>query len=387
MLKPPKNLQTFQYQPNLGWSTKSFPTLDSASTLVLVFAAPEYIYNPAKILEVTKAFPQSHILGCSTAGEIFGTAVNDHSLSVAVMRFKHTSLRTIYVHTQSASDSYNAGQNLAKELRLGNQDLRGVIVLSDGSNVNGSELIRGLNAVLPTSVVVTGGLAGDGDRFEKTWVLKEGVPELGIISVVGLYGDHVQIRHGSKGGWDIFGIERRVTSSKENVLFELDSKPALELYKQYLGTKVKDLPASALLFPLSVKLDANDKNSVVRTVLGINEAENSMTFAGDIPEGSIVQLMRANFDRLIDGATEAALMALKEEDVASDKLCIAISCVGRRLVLGQRIEEELEATLNILPENTQQIGFYSYGEISPHASGSCDLHNQTMTLTVIYEID
>ena len=66
-------------------------------------------------------------------------------------------------------------------------------------------------------------------------------------------------------------------------------------------------------------------------------------------------------------------------------LAIAISCVGRRLVLGERTEEETEATLDVLPDGTQQIGFYSYGEISPLSSGRCDLHNQTMTLTTISE--
>jgi hypothetical protein len=56
-------------------------------------------------------------------------------------------------------------------------------------------------------------------------------------------------------------------------------------------------------------------------------------------------------------------------------------------VLKQRIEEELEATLEAMPEKTSQIGFYSYGEISPLASGRCDLHNQTMTLTLLSELD
>jgi hypothetical protein len=59
--------------------------------------------------------------------------------------------------------------------------------------------------------------------------------------------------------------------------------------------------------------------------------------------------------------------------------------VGRRLVLGSRTEEEIEATLEVLPKGTQQIGFYSYGEISPYTAGTCDLHNQTMTLTTLSE--
>ena len=385
-LEPQSNLATFKYQTDLGWSCTSFPDLDSDNTLVLLFGAKEFVDSPEAILEVARAFPKSHILGCSTAGEIFDCNVEDNSLSVAVMRFNHTRLETFYAYAKSADDSYDAGKSIAEKLmQSGNADLRGVMIFSDGSNVNGSELIHGLNSILPDAVVVTGGLAGDGDRFEKTWVLKDKSPQFGVVSAVGFYGDRIKLHHGSKGGWDIFGIERRVTHSKANILYELDKKPALELYKKYLGDRAKDLPASALLFPLSVRLNPNDEKQVVRTVLNINEEENSMTFAGDVPEGAMVQLMKANFDRLIDGATEAAIMSLKEDDFTGERLCVAISCVGRRLVLGQRSEEELEATLDVLPKNTKQIGFYAYGEISPYASGHCDLHNQTMTLTVIYE--
>ncbi len=385
-LKSHRNLETFKYQTDLGWSCNNFPDLDSDNTLVLIFGAKEFVDSPKAISEVVQAFPKSHILGCSTAGEIFGCNVEDKSLSVGVMRFNHTRLKTVYAYAKSANDSYESGKSIAERLmQMDGSDLRGVMILSDGSNVNGSELIRGLNSILPDSVVVTGGLAGDGDRFEKTWVLKEKIPQFGIISAIGFYGGRIKLHHGSKGGWDIFGIERRVTRSKANVLYELDRKPALELYKKYLGDRAADLPASALLFPLSIRLNPNDEKQVVRTVLNINEEEGSMTFAGDVPEGAMVQLMKANFDRLIDGATEAAIMSLKEGGFTGERLCVAISCVGRRLVLGQRSEEELEATLDVLPQNTKQIGFYSYGEISPYASGHCDLHNQTMTLTVIYE--
>jgi len=191
------------------------------------------------------------------------------------------------------------------------------------------------------------------------------------------------VGHGSKGGWDSFGPERRVTRSQGNILFELDGKPALELYKGYLGERASGLPATALLFPLALRMAEGEQRQLVRTVLAVDEAAQSLTFAGDIPQGSLAQLMRANFDRLIDGAQEAAERIGAQG--GGPALSIAISCVGRRLVLGERTEEEVEATLHALPEGTQQVGFYSYGEIGPFASGTCDLHNQTMTLTVLQE--
>ena len=258
-------------------------------------------------------------------------------------------------------------------------------MFSDGLQVNGSELARGLNDHIAGSVPVTGGLAGDGERFESTWVIHDGAPCSRVVTAVGLYGSSLRIGSGSRGGWDIFGPERLITRARGNVLYELDGKPALELYRSYLGDLADELPASALRFPLAVRSTPDDTQQVVRTILAMDEATQSLTFAGDVPEGSHAQLMRANPDRLVDGAARAADMACPDDSAAPATLSVAISCVGRRLVLGARTEDELESVLEMLPANTTQIGFYSYGELSPFESGACDLHNQTMTLTTISE--
>lgn len=376
-------LETFSFDPSTGWSCGSLPELDSDRTLVIVFGASDFADGPSPIQEIALAYPNSHIIGCSSAGEIFGSKISDGTLSVAVVRFEHGSVATAIAPVGSAAASFSAGQSLAHQLE--DASLQGVLVLSDGINVNGSELAHGLNSVLPTSVIVTGGLAGDGDKFQQTWMIKDGAPHSGFVCAAGLYGESIRIGHGSKGGWDIFGPERTVTRSDGNVLYELDGRPALELYKEYLGERASGLPATALLFPLSLRTDSSNGESLVRTILAVSEENQSMTFAGDIPEGARAQLMKANFDRLVEGASGAALMARNGDGDGVQTLAIAISCVGRRLVLGERTEEETEATLDVLPDGTQQIGFYSYGEISPLASGRCDLHNQTMTLTTISE--
>ncbi|MEO6711527.1 MAG: FIST N-terminal domain-containing protein [Planctomycetota bacterium] len=378
-------LETLTYSATAGWSARPFPSLDSPTTLVIAFGASSFASNPAPIRELKAAYPKSSVMGCSTSGEIFGTDLSDDTISVAIARFDSSSLATARASVTTSDDSFAAGRSLAE--RLVRDDLKAVLVLSDGLKVNGSELVRGLNSILPESVIVTGGLAGDGDRFNQTWVVDDDDPRSGIVSAVGLYGDRLHIGHGSKGGWDRFGPERLVTRSKGNVLYELDGKPALELYKQYLGERATGLPATGLLFPLALRADRNDSKLLVRTILGVDEATQSMTFAGDIPQGHLAQLMRANFERLIEGASQAAdhTLALTSAPDAVT-LAIAISCVGRRLILGERTEEEIEAVLSALPKRTKQIGFYSYGEISPFATGRCDLHNQTMTLTTISEI-
>lgn len=376
-------LSTFSFEPVGGWSVKEFPNMDSERTLVVVFAAPEYMDQPDAIQELIDAFPHSKIIGCSTAGEISGPFVNDTSLSVAVAQFERSSVEVVSAEIKRAGESFAVGEKLATQLN--GARLSAVFVLSDGLHVNGSELVKGLNSALPSGVVVTGGLAGDGDRFKRTWVIRDRKPENGAITAVGLYGNRLRVTHGSRGGWDSFGPERRVTRSDGNILYELDGKPALDLYKEYLGDRASGLPATGLLFPLSIRQDSSDARQLVRTILAVDEENQSMTFAGDIPKDCLAQLMRANFDRLVNGASIAADQAKSNTVPDGPTLAIAISCVGRRLVLGERTEEETEATLEHLPSGTQQVGFYSYGEISPYATGTCDLHNQTMTLTTFSE--
>ena len=265
-----------------GWSQRLPVELDSPQTLVLAFCAPGFYDDRGPVDELLAAFPHSQVLGCSSAGEIYGAELRDESLSCAVVRFAHTRLRRAFARVEGTAGSFAAGAAVAEQLAA--PDLRGVFVLSDGHTVNGTALIRGLGSALPENVVITGGLAGDGNRFQRTWVIHERDLRQGEVSAVGFYGDRIRIGHGSQGGWDIFGPERLITRSNANVLFELDGRPALELYKEYLGELAAGLPATALLFPLAVRTPGDDKQTV-RTVLDVSESDSSMTFAGDVPEG------------------------------------------------------------------------------------------------------
>lgn len=375
--------KTVTYRTGMGWDSQLPAAMDGPQTLVLAFAASEFAANPAPFAQLAAAFPQSVLVGCSTSGEIAGTQVHDASVSVAVVRFDHTRLKRAFTGVAGATDSFEAGVRLATQ--LDGEDLRAVFVLSDGLRVNGTPLVEGLTRHLPAGVSITGGLAGDGNRFAQTWVLDREQPEANGICAVGFYGQRLQVGQGCDGGWSDFGPERRVTRSEGNVLYELDGAPALDLYKTYLGDRAHGLPGTALLFPLSVRRDAASQR-VVRTILGIDEARQSLTFAGDVPQGSIARLMRANLDKLVSSAAQAARQAVGSLPETDDALIISVSCVGRRLILGERTEEEIETVLEGTPLRTAHVGFYSYGEISPSVPGSSsELHNQTMTVTVFSE--
>jgi hypothetical protein len=379
-------LETLTFSRAAGWSIRPFPPLDSPQTLLVVFASPGFGDDAGPIEDLRASYPRSLLVGCSSAGEISGARVADESLSVAIARLEHSRVALARAHVAQQADSHAAGCRLAQE--LAGEDLRAILLLCDGVTVNGSELVRGINAHVGPEVTVTGGMAGDGTRFERTWLIGAEGPEVGLVTAVGLYGERLRVGHGSRGGWVCFGPERLVTRSRGNVLYELDGQPALDLYRTYLGEMAAELPASALHFPLAVREKRRDEKLLVRTILSVDEHERSMTFAGDVREGAFVQLMRANFEGLVDGACEAAGEACRTaraDGVPADTLAIAISCVGRRMILGERVEDELEATLAALPSGSRQVGFYSYGEMAPFRDGPCEMHNQTMTLTTLSE--
>ncbi|MFT5037408.1 MAG: hypothetical protein ACI9VM_000988 [Candidatus Azotimanducaceae bacterium] len=371
-----------------GWEVVKSTLDQEKPQLVLVFGGRAEVEKQEHFDTLHEWYPDSNIVMSSTAGEISGTLVRDNSLSVCAIHFEKTEL----AFESALILEPDTGESIGAELvdKLKKEGLRHVMVLSDGLKVNGTSLVKGITAHLPDNVSVTGGMVGDGADFKKTVVGLNAVPTSGQVVLIGFYGTDIKVGYGSLGGWDSFGPVRLITKSVHNVLYELDGKPALELYKQYLGDQADELPSSGLLFPLNLHLDEEPGGvEVVRTLLGVDEEDQSMTFAGDLPEGKSVNLMKANFDRLVDGAAGAAGMSQESLEGNIPDLAILISCIGRKLVLKERIEEETESVKKQLggDEKTFILGFYSYGEISPVASTEkqCELHNQTMTITTFTE--
>ncbi len=351
----------------------------SEATVVIAFVDP-LIDSSAPLSQLVEMLPGATIIGISTAGQILGGQVDPAPLVAAVAVFERARVVSAYVPATD-SDSEEVGKALGAELSraAGPGPISGVMVFGGGLGINGSALVSGLTSALPEGTALSGGLAGDGARFERSWVSWNGQTADDCVAAFAVLGDGVDFQHGSQGGWDGFGPKRTITRSSANVLYELDGQPALALYKQYLGDRARELPSSALLFPLTVTSPDGAK-SLVRTILSVDETQQSMTFAGDVPQGWSARLMWTTTERLTEGAAEAAELSA-QQDAA---LAVAISCVGRRLVLGTRTEEELEAAAEGVGRGIPLVGFYSYGEIAP-LDGMCSLHNQTMTITTIRE--
>ena len=376
----------------ISWNRRSGWTSIAANpediSLVLYFGTRHMLACGERFHELQKMFPAAHILGCSTGGQINNNDIVDDEIIAAAIGFNATRLKLIRQDIAEAKQSRQCGEAIGRA--LSSDDLAGIFVLSDGLTVNGSELVSGLVSAVGPDIPLTGGLAGDGADFAETLVGGDCVPQARTVVGLGFYGSAIRIGHGSAGGWDLFGPKRQVTRSVGNVLFELDGQAALDLYERYLGPEdSKGLPGSALLFPIQVHDSEHPDSAVVRTVLAVDHEARSMTFAGDVPQGWTAQLMRGIFDRLAEGAADAAHQANTSLDAqpGDHRVAILISCIGRRLLMGQRTSEETEAAAAVLGADTLKIGFYSYGEISPHAkSGICELHNQTMTVTSFAEV-
>jgi hypothetical protein len=347
--------------------------------VALAFVDPQVVAT-APLAEVAAALPGTTVIACSTAGQILGQHIDPAPLVLAVTTFERAHVRSAFVPQQGRSSS-EMGAALGAELvaAADGRFIAGVMVFGGGLDINGSALVAGLVQALPAGTALSGGLAADGARFEHTWVYCDGQSGEDCITAFAVIGESVRFVHGSQGGWDGFGPARTITRSHDHVLYKLDGQPALALYTQYLGERAEDLPGSALLFPLTVS-SPDGSTRVVRTILSVDEADQSMTFAGDVPQGWTARLMWTTAENLIEGAIEAA------EDAAQEHmgLAVAVSCVGRRLVLGHRTDEELEGVVDVIGADTPLVGFYSYGEITT-VDGFCALHNQTMTITTIRE--
>ena len=365
-----------------SWTiTESEIETKSHASIVFLFGDSDILKSDESFHQVKEKYPNAHIVGASSSGNILGVEISESPIVGTAVQMEKGSVEVASIDFTENDNIENLAVDLINKLPA--EGLKHVFILSDGLNINGSELVRGINRD-KHQFTVSGGLAGDGDRFLETWIVANEPAKQNRIAAIGFYGDDLSITTGCHAGWSSFGADRIITRSSANTLYEIDNRPALDLYKEYLGEFANDLPLSGLRFPLNIRASEN-ANEVIRTLLAINEEEKSITFAGDVPEGYIARLMKPDLDVLIDGAEIAASGIEKSSNETA--LGLVVSCVGRRVVMKQIVEEELEAVEEVLGDNVHLTGFYSYGEIAPFENDllHCQLHNQTMTLTAIYE--
>jgi hypothetical protein len=375
-------IEHVKYRDN-RWQIEENIVDKNSVDLLFTFGERETIKEKAVFDKLRALYPSAQIVGCSSSGNILGDSISEEPMIATAISFETGSVSISVEDFSDEDDQYLVSQRLIKKLPT--DRLKHIFILSDGLKMNGSSLAKGVNDALDgIDVSITGGLAGDGIEFKETWIIANEEAKENRIVAVGFYGESISVESGCSAGWKEFGILRKITKSKGNTLYEIDGEPALALYKKYLGEYANDLPRSALNFPMSIKENREDE-AIIRSVLAIDEENQALIFAGDVPEGYLARLMKTNIDGLIDGSEIAAKQITKINN--KEALGLVVSCVGRRIMLKQLTDEELESIALTLGERVELVGFYSYGELAPFSNElpSCSLHNQTMTLTVVYE--
>jgi hypothetical protein len=363
-----------------GWSGE-LPRPDGRETLLLAFGASELIDAPTPFAEIADVWGDTPAVGCSTPFATTGDDLGEPdprrgaNLALSVLRFDHSRVVTTHVSIERAGGSRRAARRVGN--LLAEPSLQCIVMMADGMVADGSQLATGMRDVLP-DVTLTGGLAAD-DRFTDTWTLVNGMPRRGWVSAFGLVGDHLEVGAASMSGWESFSQERVVTRSYGNVLYELNGRPAIEIYQNYLGHSVGGLADSALGFPLALR--DLDGRTVVRSLVGINTRDQGLRFTGDVPQGSSARLMCASSDDLIHHAQLAA----KRADLGADQVAFACSGTGRRRVLGDRSGEEWNALRGALTPQSRVVGLSTMGELSAD-DGETDVRNQSMSVTTIREL-
>ena len=327
-----------------------------------------------------KEFPKSVLFGCSTSAPLLEDDIYIGSMTGVAVKFDKTVIKATEVSCKERENSFQAGQEVARN--LAGDNLKHVFVITDGMTVNGDTFAQGVNSQLPDTVCVSGGLASESVGFGETLTGVNRAPVSGNICALGFYGDHIEISTSAEGGWDKFGLERRITKSEGAFLYELDDKSALEIYKEYVGSDLSNLASHSLLFPLGLRQKDSDE-VFVRTVDAIDQDTGALRFTGEVSEGHLAQFMKGDFKNLVAGAAQSAQEALKGLGGRAD-LALAVSCFGRQLLMGEQISDELEVVKEVL-EDVPVVGFYSNGELSYSQQHKCVLHNETMTITLFRE--
>lgn len=357
------------------------------ANLVLIFGSMKRFSDSNLTKQLRERYPIAQIVGCTTSGEISAQGVFDDSLQITAIMWEKSQQKVLSTKMNDMQNSFDVAASLARQLK--DDNLRTILLFSDGLHVNGSELLDGFQSVLGDTPIV-GGMAGDNAAFVKTLQMVNETISDNLIIAVGIYSNNLVTANGALGGWKPYGPPRKITKSVKNVVYEMDNKPALSLYKLYIGDAyAKGLPGSGLKFPLAIIENGKRDVEKIRTLLAVDNTTGSLTFAGNVEEGETVRLCQTSHDRLVEGASGAAKMItgnLAAMTTSQTGLALCVSCVGRKLVMAENISDEIIAVQNILGVQTAITGFYSYGEFAPRPNTTDNvLHNQTMTIGYISE--
>lgn len=322
------------------------------------------------------------LIGCTSDGEISNQGMSINSAVLGGIATDQIEFEIAAVPDLSR-DSEQAGRELARSFSRKPQYMQ---IFSDGLTGNGCGILRGIAAV-DSSLPVSGGTAGDNGKFVKTMQFAGDKIYTDSVCGIAFYGNF-RLGTGVRSGWTPIGLARKVTRASGNVLYELNGEPALNVFERFLGRHAEKLPAIGVEYPLGLLERWGDVGQedyhLLRATMSVNREERSITFAGEIPEGAVVNLTCGDIDSILEAAEKAAALARSELGDTSPALIFCYSCMARKIMLGRRSEEEIERVRTQIGPQVPIFGFYSYGEFCRVTPWSPNyFHNETITLSVL----
>ena len=321
--------------------------------------------------QLTTIFPSAEIIGTTTAGGVFQGTVQENNVIISATAFEKTQLKTIFIPEENASQAaVQVAKNLAPTMPENTPAL--LLCFLDGF-MNGDDFVKNLNESLPF-VPVAGGLAGHGLESQSTAIFNaDNITSKGVV-VTALYGD-INIQQQFNLNWKVIGPKFTITKSTGNIVYEIENMPALEFYKKYLGKKIVEehLLKITMNFPFIFEKNGIE---ITRTPHKILEENGSLLFAGNIEQGQKVQFGIGSTNQVLTDSISQTLKFGKQQF----ETIFIYSCVARKLLLNDTIEQETLPLNDLAPAN----GFFTYGEIAYH-EGKSVLLNQTLTYVSLSE--
>ncbi|MFH1094284.1 MAG: FIST N-terminal domain-containing protein [Candidatus Omnitrophota bacterium] len=342
---------------------------------------------------IKSVLPNAPLIGCTTAGEI--TNAGPAKKSVIILTIKSNSLHAAFgIGKNVSKNSRGAGQEVARDTVL--KTRKGAIrhafmMLPDGLNGNGVEIIRGIQEVLGTSFPIVGGSAADDFLFQKTFqYFEENVYTNSVGGI--LFSGDISVGIGARHGWYPLGKPRIVTEADHNIIKKLDGKPAARIYEDYFGKRVADLKNEpmarmSVMYPLGMSIP-QEEECIIRNALRVDK-EGSLICAGEVPCGSEIRVMMGSKETALKAAKKAAEIALSGLRKQKADLVFVFDSVSRERLFGRKSEEEIAVIRSIFGKDTPVIGFYTYGEQAPLGAtinlGQTFFHNETIVVFAIGE--
>jgi hypothetical protein len=357
----------------------------SKCDLVLVFSSVKFDLHEL-IKGVRSITGQAKIVGCTTSGEITNYGRQTESTVVLCMK-TDTEIYTSF-NEGIKTNGQKTGEELSEKLIKGfSESVKGtMMILPDGLAGNLSPLVRGIYDTSGANVRLVGGSAGDDFQFKSTYqIFNDKVTSDGVCGI--LFPPEIKIGIGIKHGWSPIGELMVVTKSEGNILYELNNRPALDVYFEALNKPADNVTQMYLTevsetSPIGI-VEVGGKHLIRH--LYAPTPERGIACFGDIPQESIVSIMSGDKTTLIKSAEEASLEAISAIGGRNVKAVIVFDCVSRVFILKEKVNEEIEAIKKVLGRDIPIFGFYTYGEIGAFEGGQPTFHNKTIIVCTIAE--